>query len=110
AVYDIARDDAATRQLLATPEAERPRFFDRLRKEYPRRREFFNTHATVLPSNPAVESTLAGLGFVVQSNGGSLSRFPASRRRTSIYPTPNCKRSWHGRLRTRLSMAAKSCF
>lgn len=70
AVYDITRDDAAMRQLLAAPAEERPKLFDRLRKEYPRRREFFNTRATVRPSNPAVEAALAGLGFVVQSNGG----------------------------------------
>ncbi len=70
AVYDITRDDAATRQLLATAEAERPGLFDRLRKEYPRRREFFNTRAMVQPSNPAVEAALAGLGFILQSNGG----------------------------------------
>jgi len=73
AVYDIMLDDAAMRQLLDAPAGDRPRLFDRLRKEYPRRREFFNTCATVSPSNPAVEAMLAGLGFVVESGGGSLS-------------------------------------
>lgn len=72
-VYDIMRDDAAMRRLLAVSPIERPALFDRLRKEYPRRREFFNTRATIDPPNPAIAATLAGLGFVVESQGGILS-------------------------------------
>mgnify|MGYP000851855327 CR=1 FL=1 len=70
AVYDIMRDDAAMRRLMSVSAEERPKLFDRLRKEYPRRREFFNTRATICPPNPAVEAVLAGLGFVVESQGG----------------------------------------
>lgn len=63
AVYDIRRDDQAMRGILGVPEADRGAFFDRLRKQYPRRREFLNTHVTIEPADPALESTLRGLGF-----------------------------------------------
>ena len=63
AVYDIRRDDAAMRGLLSMMPAERPGAFDRLRKEYPRRREFFNTVATVDPPDEALMAQLCGLGF-----------------------------------------------
>ncbi len=66
AVYDIRRDDAAMRGLLALPETDRPKAFDRLRKEYPRRREFFNTRVRVQPRNAALESQLAGIGFTLE--------------------------------------------
>lgn len=62
-VYDIMRDDADMRRLLSTPEAERGPFFDALRKNYPRRREFFNTRAVVEPPDAILENRLAGLGF-----------------------------------------------
>jgi erythronate-4-phosphate dehydrogenase len=65
AVYDIMRDDAAMRQLLAAPAAGRPGLFDRLRKEYPRRREFFNTRVSVVPRNAALEAQLDVLGFSI---------------------------------------------
>jgi len=39
--------------------------FDRLRKEYPRRREFFNTCAVVDPPNSAMQGMLSGIGFTV---------------------------------------------
>lgn len=38
--YDMAGDDARLRQTLALPSAERAAAFDRLRRDYPRRREF----------------------------------------------------------------------
>lgn len=63
AVYDILRDDAGMRKVALVAEQERGAFFDRLRKEYPRRREFFNTTARVHPPDPALERQLAGLGF-----------------------------------------------
>jgi len=63
AVYDIRRDDDAIRGLLSMTAAERPAAFDRLRKEYPRRREFFNTVATVDPPDAALMAQLSGLGF-----------------------------------------------
>jgi erythronate-4-phosphate dehydrogenase len=62
-VYDILDDDARMRALLTMREAERSAYFDRLRKEYPRRREFHNTRAVVLPPNAEIGETLASLGF-----------------------------------------------
>jgi len=66
AVYDIMKDDAAMRGLIRCEPGERARLFDRLRKEYPRRREFFNTTAVVRPRNGELEARLAGLGFRVE--------------------------------------------
>jgi len=60
-VYDIEADDARLRQLTATPEAEQGAYFDRLRKEYPVRREFTNT--TVVGASAGAASKLAKLGF-----------------------------------------------
>jgi len=40
AAYDIRRDDAALRRILDLPPGDRGAAFDRLRKEYPLRREF----------------------------------------------------------------------
>lgn len=63
AIYDIAEDDQALRKLLNLPATDRPVHFDRLRKEYPRRREFHNIVARVHPDNPLLRARLAGLGF-----------------------------------------------
>jgi erythronate-4-phosphate dehydrogenase len=62
-VYDIRKDDAGMRTLLGAPAERRGERFDRLRKQYPRRREFFNTHARVTPENTEMLSILLGLGF-----------------------------------------------
>jgi erythronate-4-phosphate dehydrogenase len=66
AVYDIMRDDEALRAILHVPETERGAFFDRLRKYYPRRREFFNTRVVIRPPNAELTATLKGLGFQCQ--------------------------------------------
>ena len=50
-------------EFLDVPEEERGAAFDRLRKEYPRRREFFNTRAAVAPPNIRLEAMLSGIGF-----------------------------------------------
>ncbi len=62
-VYDIRKDDAALRGMLAVEAEEHGAFFDQLRKTYPRRREFFNTRAVVEPDNEAMRATLSGVGF-----------------------------------------------
>ncbi len=67
AVYDIMADDAAMRGLLDVPKEERRAFFDRLRKEYPRRREFQNTKVTLVGENDALRKTLTGIGFPVEA-------------------------------------------
>lgn len=63
ALYDIEADDARMRPLLALEAAQRAQAFDRLRREYPVRREFHNCRVTAAPS--AARATLAGLGFRV---------------------------------------------
>jgi len=63
AVYDIRTDDAALRELFRLSPDERPAHFDRLRKEYPRRREFFNFTARIWPPNHEAYTRLSGLGF-----------------------------------------------
>jgi erythronate-4-phosphate dehydrogenase len=65
ACYDIRRDDASLRGLAALPAAERPARFDRLRKEYPVRREFPQTR--IITGNPDGElaRALVTLGFCV---------------------------------------------
>lgn len=67
-VYDTERDDAALRQVRSLRPAERGPFFDRLRKEYPIRREFHNTEVVLPRSGETKElaRTLAGLGFRVK--------------------------------------------
>lgn len=62
-VYDIRDDDKAMRGLFGVAEADRGAFFDKLRKNYPRRREFFNTRAVIHPKNPVLESMFSGVGF-----------------------------------------------
>lgn len=63
AVYDIIVDDAAMRGVLDIPESERGTYFDKLRKNYPRRREFFNTRVRFSMANSELEDRMAGLGF-----------------------------------------------
>jgi erythronate-4-phosphate dehydrogenase len=62
-VYPIREDDARMRAMHDLPEEARGAYFDRLRKEYPRRREFHNTHARVLPEEARLQQTLAAVGF-----------------------------------------------
>jgi len=66
AAYNIMGDDAVMRRLVTMHDVERPKEFDRLRKEYPRRREFFNTQVRVVPPNAALEEQLAGIGFRIE--------------------------------------------
>ena len=63
--YDVRQDDARLRATLSLPAAERASAFDRLRKDYPVRREF--TESTVLLDEPAGAAgiQLSDLGFVV---------------------------------------------
>jgi erythronate-4-phosphate dehydrogenase len=66
ACYDIRLDDANLRQLLALPAAERPARFDRLRKEYPVRREFPQANITTGEPDGGLARVLALLGFCVK--------------------------------------------
>ena len=64
AVYDISEDDRKLRDAVATTnDAGRAKQFDRLRKEYPVRREFRFTNVRMKNASPGLEQTIAGLGF-----------------------------------------------
>ena len=67
AVYDLPGDDKRMRGIASLPAAEQGAYFDRLRKEYPVRREFFNTRVCLTRPNEAVSSVLSGIGFTVVS-------------------------------------------
>ncbi|SEF69441.1 4-phosphoerythronate dehydrogenase PdxB [Marinobacterium lutimaris] len=60
--YDPYRDDRALRATLVLPEAEQRLAFDRLRKEYPVRREFSSLEVEGLEDESQAE-LLSGLGF-----------------------------------------------
>ena len=66
-VYDIREDDRRLRKMALLPEDQRDEYFDRLRKEYPVRREFRNT-AVRFKGEPPPElvETLKGLTFQVE--------------------------------------------
>jgi len=66
-VYVINRDDFNTREILTVPEAQRGAFFDKLRKDYPERREFQNTMVTVPNGQNKLADTLCGIGFQVRT-------------------------------------------
>lgn len=63
-LYDPWRDDRALRATLCLPDAERRLAFDRLRKEYPVRREFATLRLTEA-RDPVLANELAALGFAV---------------------------------------------
>jgi erythronate-4-phosphate dehydrogenase len=71
-VYSIEGDDAALRATMGLPEAERGPAFDRLRKEYPRRREFQNTVVRAAGGGAeaaVLKERLRGAGFQVAAEG-----------------------------------------
>jgi erythronate-4-phosphate dehydrogenase len=65
---DIRRDDAALRALLSLSPAQRSAGFDRLRRDYPLRREFTAWRCQSRGSEPALEKQLAALGFALQKD------------------------------------------
>jgi erythronate-4-phosphate dehydrogenase len=62
-VYDIEGDDERFREILNLSEAEQSAYFDQLRREYPIRREFFNTKLRLSYIQHQLENKLAALGF-----------------------------------------------
>jgi erythronate-4-phosphate dehydrogenase len=66
ASYDIEADNARLREVLSNDSKEaRAKGFDRLRKEYPRRREFRNWRVALGPGAQEIRPALTALGFVV---------------------------------------------
>ena len=70
AVYDISRDDADFRDILAVAPEERAAYFDRLRKEYPRRLEAPGTSVTLVPHHTHLAETLKTLRFQLVASPG----------------------------------------
>jgi len=64
-VYDIRQDDANTREILTVSSEERGAYFDGLRKNYPRRREFQNTRILMRDPQQALGRILSGLGYAL---------------------------------------------
>ncbi len=62
-IYDIERDDERFREILNLSIAEKSVYFDRLRKEYPIRREFFNTKLRLSYIQHRLKNKFAALGF-----------------------------------------------
>jgi erythronate-4-phosphate dehydrogenase len=65
AAYDVRRDDADLRRMLHHPAAERPAVFDRLRRDYPVRREFNRYTVRLHSAAREAAAQLTGLGFRV---------------------------------------------
>ena len=63
-VYDIEADDARFRASAVPDDRERARLFDRLRKDYPERREFPSTRVILTGAGASLGRKVAGLGFV----------------------------------------------
>lgn len=61
--YDIERDDRELRRIINVPEIERAAYFDRLRNEYPVRREFHSMTVRSHGDAKEVLTTLQKLGF-----------------------------------------------
>ena len=70
-VYSIEREDDAFRQMLNLPPDQRVDYFDNLRRQYPRRREFRWTTVNVKNASVELRETLRGLGFEVAGESGS---------------------------------------
>jgi len=65
-IYDITADDAALRKIIDLPADERGRYFDDLRKNYPIRREAFNTKVKIQQDDIALRGKLGKLGFQIR--------------------------------------------
>jgi erythronate-4-phosphate dehydrogenase len=64
--YDVTHDDDELRRVLPMPAADRAAHFDRLRSEYPLRREFGAHTVRVHGQRTSLIETLAALGFRVR--------------------------------------------
>ena len=64
-LYDLSGDDARLRSLLSEPILDRPSGFDKLRKNYPIRHEFFASLVGLKNASHALVSKLTRLGFTI---------------------------------------------
>ncbi|MFA5424456.1 MAG: DUF3410 domain-containing protein, partial [Phycisphaerae bacterium] len=65
-IYKIAEDGRNLRSILNLPMGKRCATFDRLRKEYPIRREFQNTTIAIVDEANGIGDKLKGIGFKVK--------------------------------------------
>jgi len=65
-IYDIEADDRRLRAIADLPAGERGAYFDRLRREYPQRREFQNSTITLRGGSVTIRQKLAGIGFKLE--------------------------------------------
>ncbi len=68
AVYPILEDDVRMRGILEVAPKDRGAYFDRLRKEYPRRREFQNTKVVLDDCDTDLKQCFVAMGFQVAHN------------------------------------------
>ena len=64
-LYDLSGDDARLRSLLSEPILDRPSGFDKLRKDYPIRHEFFASSVGLKNASHSLVSKLTRLGFTI---------------------------------------------
>ena len=64
-IYDIEADDQRFRETSSLDDGARAKAFDRLRRDYPERREFQYTRVLLKQGTPALRKKLKGLGFAV---------------------------------------------
>jgi len=70
-VYPVNRDDFNTREIAMVSAEERGRFFDKLRADYPVRREFQNTKVILEANCRSLAGKLKGIGFRVSDEKDS---------------------------------------
>jgi len=68
-VYPINRDDFNTREIAMVAPENRASFFDDLRKNYPVRREFYNTNVALQGKDDTLAKKLRGIGFRIDPQG-----------------------------------------
>ncbi|MFH1904844.1 MAG: 4-phosphoerythronate dehydrogenase [bacterium] len=64
-VYDIEKDDSKLREIAAITAEKQGMYFDSLRKNYPVRREFFNTEILFEKEDSQLANILSEIGFKV---------------------------------------------
>ena len=62
-VYDIEEDDSKLREIITITAEKQGMYFDSLRKNYPVRREFFNTKILFEKEDSLLANVLSGIGF-----------------------------------------------
>jgi len=62
-LYNIEKDDSKLREYLSMPAEKRGEYFDSLRKNYPVRREFFNTSILFEKEDLELANVLSEIGF-----------------------------------------------